>query len=93
MGRMRQLSPEERREARVRFFEAIDSGGVPLAEAVRQMRVITGMTQAQFAERVAGISRQALARIEQGRGSPSVATLDRIGEAFGLQVGFVRRPR
>ena len=93
MGRMKQLSPEERRAARVELYDALDAGELDLAETVRRMRQVAGMTQAEFAEKVAGVSRLTLAQIERGEGNPTLATLSRIGTAFGLTLGFVRAPR
>jgi len=92
MGRMKRLGPEERRAARRALYEALDAGGLPLSEAVRRMREITGLTQAEFAERIAGISPRALAAVERGEGNPTVATLEAIGAPFGLSVAFVREP-
>ena len=93
MGRIAKLTPEQRQAEKDRLYADVAIGGVPVDEMVRRMRRITGMTQADYARKVAGISPQALAQIEQGRGNPTVETLNRLGRAFGLQVGFVRRPR
>jgi|APLow6443716910_1056828.scaffolds.fasta_scaffold04070_3 DNA-binding XRE family transcriptional regulator len=91
MGRMRKLSAEERQAERRAFYDATPTSAIDLAEAVRQMRRITGLTQAEFAERVAGISTGALAQIEAGTGNPTLDTLNKIGAAFGVEVAFVRR--
>lgn len=93
MGRMKQLDKDERRALRDQLLEDIEAGHVPLPEAVRRMRAVTGLTQAEFAERVAGISLSALRSIEQGRMNPRLDTLESIGLHFGLTVGFVRRPQ
>ena len=90
MGRMKKLSPEERRAVRVALYEDIEAGGLSLAETVRRMRQVTGMTQADFAEKVAGVSKLTIAQIERGEGNPTVETLERVGRAFGLRLGFVR---
>ena len=90
---MKKLTPEQRHEARAQLYDDIADGAVPIPDLVRRMRHITGLSQADFARRVAGISPQALAQIEQGRGNPTVATLNRISHTFGLQVGFVRKKR
>lgn len=93
MGRMRILSPAERRAERVRLFEELGSSKLELAETVRRLRRVTGLTQREFAARIAGISAQALAQIERGEGNPQLETLQKIGKAFGVEVGLVRRPR
>ena len=48
------------------------------------------LTQAELAERI-GTTQSAIARLEAGRVSPSIATLQRYAEATGhqLRVGFV----
>jgi len=92
VGRMRKLTAEERRAAKVALYDDLDAGRLTIAEAVRRMRRVTGMTQREFAERVAGLSTSALAKIERGQANPTVATLDEIGRAFGLEVAFRRRP-
>lgn len=91
MGRMKQLSPEERRAARVTLYEDIEAGRLGLAETVRRLRQVTGLTQAEFAEKVAGVSKLTIAQIERGEGNPTVETLERVGSAFGLRLGFVRQ--
>ena len=92
MGRVRRLTEVERAAERTSLFEAASTGKLTVADAVKRMRRVTGLTQAEFARRVAGISTGALAQIERGDGNPTVQTLGRIGAAFGLEVGFVRRP-
>lgn len=91
MGRMRKIGDEERRAARRALFEDAERGSLRVADAVRRMRLVSGLTQVDFAERIAGISAGALASIESGDGNPTKETLDKIGAAFGLEVGFVRK--
>jgi len=90
MGRLRKLSPEQRRQEKRELYDDLAAGKVSVADAVRRMRRITGLTQPEFARRVAGISPGALAQIERGTGNPTLATLQKIGRAFGLSLGFVR---
>ena len=82
---------EQRRAAKVALYEDLDAGRLSIAEAVKRMRQISGLTQRAFAERVAGLSTATLAQIERGEANPTVATLDDIGRAFGLEIGFRRR--
>ena len=91
MGRMKQLTHEQRKLERERLYDELEAGGVELGEAVRRMRAIAAMSQAEYAERVAHISKTALAQIERGDGNPRLSTLNAIGAAFGLEVGFVRK--
>lgn len=68
--------------------EAIERGEISLGEAVKRMRKISGMNQKAFAQKIVGISPRVLAEIELGRANPTVETLNKIGRAFGYEVGF-----
>lgn len=70
------------------LYTGLASGQIGLADAVRRMRHISGLSQPDFA-RHRGISVQALRQIETGRGNPTVRTLDAIARVFGLETGFV----
>lgn len=91
MGRMKKLDKAERQALRTQLYEDIEAQRLSVPEAVRAMRAITGLTQADFAERIAGVSLPTLKGIEQGKANPTLETLEHIGRAFGLEVGFVRR--
>ncbi len=90
---MRKLDAEQRRAEKALLFDQLAAGTLELSETVRRLRRITGLTQAEFAARVAGISPRVLAQIERGEGNPRLDTLRKIGRAFGLDIGFVRKPR
>jgi uncharacterized protein YegP (UPF0339 family) len=57
------------------------------------MRKVSGLTQQEFAAH-RGVSVQALKQLEQGRGNPTVETLNKLAAVFGLEVGLKpkRRP-
>ena len=76
------------RQLRDQFAEDIEAGRLDFGTAVKRMREISGLTQEQFAKH-RGVSLLTLKRIEQGRGNPTVETLNRIGKIFALRVGFV----
>lgn len=59
-----------------------------LTDGVREMRAIAGMTQEEFA-RHREVSARVIKAIELGQGNPAVAMLNRIGQFFSLEVGFV----
>ena len=61
-----------------------------LIEAMIRARNDARLTQAEIAERI-GTTQSAIARLEGGRVSPSVATLRRYAEATGrqLRIGFI----
>lgn len=78
--------------ARDAFYADIQRGALSVSAAVKRMRKLSKLTQAEFAAH-RGIGLDALRQIEQGRGNPTVATLDKIASIFGLEVGFQRKPR
>lgn len=78
-------------EERARIAVAIENQEMSLGEAVRAMRKITGMTQAEYAERIVGVTPRVLMEIERGRGNPTLETLQKIGKPFGYTVGFVKK--
>lgn len=77
------------RALRDQFTADIEAGRLELGQAVRRMREISGLTQEHFAQH-RGLSLLTLKRIETGKGNPTVDTLNRIGQIFGLKVGFIR---
>jgi hypothetical protein len=59
---------------------------------VRDLRIRHRLSQAALAAR-AGTSQQALSKIENGSGSPSVETLSKLAAAVGEELVLVSRPR
>ena len=57
------------------------------AALVRQLRQRAGLTQSELARR-AGTSQPAVARLEAGESSPSLATLERLATAAGFDLDF-----
>jgi DNA-binding XRE family transcriptional regulator len=70
------------------FYDRLGKGDLTLSEAVKAMREMTGLTQAQFAEH-RGVSRRVIQDIESGNGNPTVESLNSIAKMFGLKVGLV----
>jgi transcriptional regulator with XRE-family HTH domain len=58
-------------------------------EATRRMRKILGMSQKQYAQKVAHISPRIFSEFENGSGNPTLATLEKIALPFGLKVTFL----
>ena len=81
------------REEKEKLFEAISNGSLTIGEATRKMRKIVGLTQKEYAEKVLKIYPRVLIDIENGRGNPTLETLEKIAKPFGLRVGFVRNAR
>jgi DNA-binding XRE family transcriptional regulator len=58
---------------------------IRLALEIRALREAKGLSQRELAERV-GTTQSAIARLEAGRVSPSLPTLDRVAAALGAEV-------
>lgn len=58
---------------------------------IRAARTKTGLTQQQLAER-AGTTQSAVARLEAGKRSPSLATLERLFGAMNLRLNLTTEP-
>ncbi len=84
------LPPEVATQRREQFYADVATGALSIAEAARTMRKISRLTQPEFAKH-RRISVQALRQIEAGTGNPTVETLNKIADIFGLEVGFVAK--
>jgi DNA-binding XRE family transcriptional regulator len=83
------VDKDQLRQRRAELYEAITRGAMTLQQAVKEMRAISRLTQAEFAAH-RGVSTKVIKEIEGGTGNPTVNTLNRIGAFFGLEVAFVR---
>ena len=74
-------------------YEALEEEFV-LAAAVIDARNRAGLTQQELARKM-GTTQPVVARLESGRGRPSMRTLERVAAATGsrLLIGFRRGPR
>ena len=90
--RKKPMDKEGARQLRTELYEAIGRGELNLQDAVKRMRKISRLTQAEFAAH-RGVSVKVIKEIERGVGNPTVASLNRIGGFFGLEVAFVRSDR
>ncbi|GAB7535002.1 helix-turn-helix domain-containing protein [Burkholderia sp. 22PA0099] len=88
MPRLTRPSRDEQNALRLAFYEQIGQGALTLPEAMKAMRKMTGLTQAEFAAH-RGVSRRVIQDIERGTGNPTVESLNSIAKLFGLQVGLV----
>lgn len=88
MGKRKPLDKAQVRERRNRLLASAGAAELSLTEGIREMRAIAGMTQEEFA-RHRGVSARVVKALELGQGNPTVATLNRIGQFFGLEVAFV----
>jgi transcriptional regulator with XRE-family HTH domain len=88
MSKRKPMDKTEARERRNQLLASAAAAELSLTEGVRDMRAIAGMTQEEFAQH-RGVSARVIKAIELGQGNPTVATLNRIGQFFGLEVAFV----
>jgi len=71
------------------LYRDLSTGAIGIREATRKMRKILGMTQKDYAKKIAGVSPRILSEFENGSGNPTLATLEKIGSPFGLKVTFL----
>lgn len=88
--RIKKIDHDVERQARDEFFAAVQRGELSFAEGVKKIRKLSKLTQPEFAKH-RSISLGALRQIESATGNPQVETLNKIGEVFGLEVGFVMK--
>ncbi len=90
--RLKPIDRELERKLVEEFFQKFAESQCSIPEATKAMRRISRLTQPEFAKH-RGISLATLRKIETGSGSTNVETLNKIGEIFGLEVGFVKTSR
>jgi transcriptional regulator with XRE-family HTH domain len=55
---------------------------------VRVHRIVRGISQRELSRRT-GLARETVARIERGRGSPTIATAQRIADQLGVSIAVL----
>jgi putative transcriptional regulator len=88
MPRWRKPTKEEIRDRRAAVSAKARAGELRLPHAVAEMRHALGLSQPEFAKLFKLTTRQ-VAEIERGVANPTSETLQKIGRAFGFQIGFV----
>lgn len=88
MPRWRKPTKEEIRNRRAAVSAKARAGELRLPQAVAEMRHALGLSQPEFAKLFKLTTRQ-VAEIERGMANPTSETLQKIGRAFGFQIGFV----
>lgn len=91
--RRKQLSREEMRTQKLLLYDKIKAGELTIGQATRAMRMITGLTQKEYAEKVLGIYPRVLMDLEKDKGNPTLETLEKVAKPFGLTVGFIYKER
>jgi len=85
----KKITHEEHVLRKKALLQALENHELTIGEATRQMRLLTGMTQKQYAEHVLKINVRVLQEVERGTGNPTLETLQKIAKPFGLKVAFV----
>ena len=86
------LTATELESRRAALRQKLRDGSISLGDSVREMRRLTGLTQKDYAERVAKIFPRVLMDIERGKANPTLETLERIAKPWGWTIGFVPPP-
>ena len=86
---MKRPDPQEMARMKEELYLGLAKGDIDIREATHQMRKILGMTQKEYAKKVADISPRILSEFENGTGNPTLATLQKIASPFGLKVTFL----
>jgi putative transcriptional regulator len=82
------IDRDQQRLLRQQLAEAAGRGELRLPEAIRSMRQALGLNQEAFGK-LFKLTRRQVSELENGSGDPKVSTLNKIGRAFGMTVGFV----
>ena len=90
--RRKRIDDHVERALRDDFHKDIAENRLSIHGAVKAMRRISRLTQAEFAKH-RGISLPTLKLLESGKGNPKVETINKVAEIFGLRLGFVKKPR
>jgi DNA-binding XRE family transcriptional regulator len=82
------LHLEEQDLRKKEILDQIHAGTISMGQAIKGLRITTGKTQTEYAKNV-GVFPRVLINIENEVGNPTIKTLNKIVEPFGLKVGFV----
>ena len=86
---MKRPSNQQTADLKEALYRDLASGKIDIRIATRQMRKILGMTQKDYAKKIAGVSPRILSEFENGSGNPTLATLEKIASPFGLKITFL----
>lgn len=86
---MKRQKPQETAKMKEALYLDLARGSIDIRDATRQMRKILGMTQKEYAQKIAAISPRILSEFENGSGNPTLNTLEKIASPFGLKVTFL----
>lgn len=83
--------PKDTVAARRELYDELRRGALDLRTAVKRMRRIVGLSQADYAKLI-GLSPRVVIDFERGVGNPTLRTLEMLGRPFGLEVVYLHRP-
>ena len=86
---MKRPTPKEAANMKEELYLGLARGDIEIRDATRLMRKILGMSQKDYARKVANISTRILSEFENGSGNPTLATLEKIALPFGLKITFL----
>jgi transcriptional regulator with XRE-family HTH domain len=86
---MKRPPTEEMARMKEELYRSLAQGDIGIRDATRRMREILGMSQKEYAQKVADISPRILSGFENGSGNPTLATLEKIASPFGLKITFL----
>ena len=86
---MKRPSSDEMARMKEELYLSLAQGQIDIRDATRRMRKTLGMSQKEYAQKVAHISPRILSEFESGSGNPTLATLEKIAKPFGLKVTFL----
>jgi DNA-binding XRE family transcriptional regulator len=72
------------------LFEEIERENYPIGKSIFMMRRAVGVNRVDFAKKI-GVSRRTLEEIEQGKGNPTLKTLQKILSVFNFEICLKRR--
>lgn len=83
------LTPIEQLHQRVALVEGIkQQAGMPLDQAVRQLRTGVRLTVPEYAK-LTGVAQRTIHAIESGTANPSLTTANKLLKPFGFKLGVV----
>lgn len=88
--RYKPLTPAQQMALKDKLMDNLRTGSLSIAQATVAMRKMVRATQSEYAKRV-GISLETLRNIEQGKGNPSIDSVNAIGSIFGLELKFTKK--
>ena len=63
----------------------------PIVNEIKELRIRNNITQEQLS-RLSGVPFATINRLENGKGNPTLSTLQKILDVFGYRLSIVRKP-